>query len=266
MTATAPDFVRQIDLLVRALSMGKLHHAMMGTAAVAIGSWRSETLQVQTQRAALGPTDDSPEAGSVVSTEAPADRGWISRYAWGDDYHDVMKAMLGRVAERLPGALHQFEVLPHAVAPVGGAVGDGEFQTLEPELDVLLEVNVSGEESKHGFDPENVADAVRQMAQWRNLYVRGLMTMAPIVTEPERTRPIFAALRTLRDVLIVATGIPLGICTVARRASFPPRGVRASGTPITGSVVLSRSTRLAISAAPFSRAGWSAWSRWVFQK
>jgi epoxyqueuosine reductase len=35
------------------------------------------------------------------STAAPADRGWISRYAWGDDYHDVVKAMLDRVVERL---------------------------------------------------------------------------------------------------------------------------------------------------------------------
>jgi epoxyqueuosine reductase len=35
------------------------------------------------------------------STDAPGDRGWIARYAWGDDYHDVMKAMLDRLVGRL---------------------------------------------------------------------------------------------------------------------------------------------------------------------
>jgi epoxyqueuosine reductase len=43
------------------------------------------------------------------STAAPSDRGWISRYAWGDDYHDVMKAMLDRVAEGLRAEAGTFE-------------------------------------------------------------------------------------------------------------------------------------------------------------
>jgi epoxyqueuosine reductase len=43
------------------------------------------------------------------STEAPPERGWLSRYAWGDDYHDVMKARLDRVVERLGEEAGPFE-------------------------------------------------------------------------------------------------------------------------------------------------------------
>jgi epoxyqueuosine reductase len=43
------------------------------------------------------------------STEIPAERGWISRYAWGDDYHDVMKTMLEEVVVRLRDEIPPFE-------------------------------------------------------------------------------------------------------------------------------------------------------------
>jgi epoxyqueuosine reductase len=43
------------------------------------------------------------------STAAPSDRGWIARYAWGDDYHDVMKALLDRVIETLRQEAGPFE-------------------------------------------------------------------------------------------------------------------------------------------------------------
>jgi epoxyqueuosine reductase len=48
------------------------------------------------------------------STEAPADRGWIARYAWGDDYHEVMKAGLDRMVERLRAELGPFESRTYA--------------------------------------------------------------------------------------------------------------------------------------------------------
>ncbi len=66
---------------------------------------------------------------------------------------------------------------------------------------ILLEVNVSGEESKFGFHTSEVATAVAQMAPLSHLRIRGLMTMAPLVTDPEAVRPVFARLRTLRDEL-----------------------------------------------------------------
>jgi epoxyqueuosine reductase len=47
------------------------------------------------------------------STDGAPDRGWIARYAWGDDYHEVMKAMLGRVVDRLRGEAGDFEARPY---------------------------------------------------------------------------------------------------------------------------------------------------------
>jgi pyridoxal phosphate enzyme (YggS family) len=75
--------------------------------------------------------------------------------------------------------------------------------------DVLLEVNVSGEASKHGFRPEDAADALARAAGCSALRVTGLMAMAPRVEGEERARPFFAALRELRDELERVASTPL---------------------------------------------------------
>lgn len=71
-------------------------------------------------------------------------------------------------------------------------------------LPVLFEVNVSGEESKYGFDifrRAELFEALGVVAQLSPLRLDGLMTMAPMVAEPEQARPVFRALRVLRDEL-----------------------------------------------------------------
>lgn len=85
---------------------------------------------------------------------------------------------------------------------------------LAEPLSVLLECNVSGEESKHGFaarhwaeDPaqrEALLGIVAEIVSLPHLRVEGLMTMAPIVAEPEQARPVFVRLRRLRDELASA--------------------------------------------------------------
>lgn len=70
-------------------------------------------------------------------------------------------------------------------------------------MDVLLEVNVSGEASKHGFTAAETLAAAPELAALAGIRVRGLMTMAPLVEDPQDTRPVFQGLRMVRDELAV---------------------------------------------------------------
>mgnify|MGYP006288981389 CR=1 FL=1 len=69
----------------------------------------------------------------------------------------------------------------------------------ECEMNVLLQVNTSGESSKAGFAPEGLGEALPRLSELPGLRVCGLMTMAPLLDDPERTRPCFRRLRELRD-------------------------------------------------------------------
>ncbi|MDR1146442.1 MAG: YggS family pyridoxal phosphate-dependent enzyme [Verrucomicrobiales bacterium] len=66
---------------------------------------------------------------------------------------------------------------------------------------VLLEVNVSGESSKHGAAPADVAALADTIFACDQLELTGLMTVAPFFAEVEKTRPFFRRLRELRDEL-----------------------------------------------------------------
>lgn len=66
---------------------------------------------------------------------------------------------------------------------------------------LLLEVNVSGEQSKDGFGPESLLEAWTTICQQHSVQIDGLMTMAPLTKTVEEARPIFRALRELRDRL-----------------------------------------------------------------
>lgn len=66
---------------------------------------------------------------------------------------------------------------------------------------LLIEVNTSGDEAKHGFSARQLAEALPALAEFGNVEVCGLMCMAGLESGPEETRREFAALRQLRDRL-----------------------------------------------------------------
>jgi pyridoxal phosphate enzyme (YggS family) len=66
---------------------------------------------------------------------------------------------------------------------------------------ILLQVNISGELSKEGMTEEETIPLARQIVALPHLDVQGLMTIAPLVEDAEEVRPVFRALRHLRDRL-----------------------------------------------------------------
>lgn len=65
----------------------------------------------------------------------------------------------------------------------------------------FIQVNVSGEQTKYGLPPEELAAFADKLRGLQHIRVAGLMTMAPLESEAEATRPVFRGLRELRDEL-----------------------------------------------------------------
>jgi len=127
-----------------------------------------------------------PKTGEVARLVAPAEP---------PDWH-----LIGHLQSRKAEDVLPWASMVHSVDSVKLAQRLSRFVTAE-KLPILLEVNVSGEASKYGFRPEELPAAVETIAALPGLALQGLMTMAPIAADPEDVRPIFAALRALRDEL-----------------------------------------------------------------
>jgi uncharacterized pyridoxal phosphate-containing UPF0001 family protein len=159
----------------------------------------------------------APKTGAVARLVAPAEPpAWHmighlqSRKAedalpWASMVHSVDSVKLAQRLSRFvtsPPAGHS----ERSEESPTGATKDSSVQTAhlrmtDPRLPILLEINVSGEASKYGFQPEELPAAVATIAALPGLSLQGLMTMAPIAADPEDVRPVFAALRALRDEL-----------------------------------------------------------------
>jgi PLP dependent protein len=81
--------------------------------------------------------------------------------------------------------------------------------------DVLIEVNLSGERTKHGIQPARAVELAQEVQQLANVNVTGLMTMAAFSDQPEASRRFFRTLAQLRDqvasVVPGATALSMGM-------------------------------------------------------
>lgn len=64
-------------------------------------------------------------------------------------------------------------------------------------MDILLETNIAGEATKHGLPPEDVLITAKRLVEFKNIRLRGLMTVAPFVENQEANRDLFKKMYNL---------------------------------------------------------------------
>lgn len=74
-----------------------------------------------------------------------------------------------------------------------------ECEKIQKVMPVLIEVNVSGEQSKFGTSPKDLPELIKSCQPLQSIRVEGLMTMAPVVSNPNQVRPYFRRLRQLAE-------------------------------------------------------------------
>lgn len=108
-------------------------------------------------------------------------------------YIGHLQTKKAKYAAALFDMVHSLDSLPLARALDHEAGKNGRV------LPVLVQVNVSGEQTKHGCEPGNALGLIAAAASLQQVRVQGLMTMPPPSDDPEQSRPFYRALRRLRD-------------------------------------------------------------------
>jgi len=78
---------------------------------------------------------------------------------------------------------------------------DRRCARIEKVMPMLIEVNIGREPQKSGVDPDDVVDVIREVSSLKYLKVMGLMTMGPLIDNPERLRPYFREMKQLFDYI-----------------------------------------------------------------
>lgn len=140
------------------------------------------------------------ETGCKDIGESRPQELWKKAEALGDlpiRWHMIGHVQRNKVARTLPicSLLHSIDSL-RLIQAVNDECGESLRKTR-----VLLEVNVSGDETKHGFEPDEIESLLPTVASLTHVEVVGLMTMAARLGGEQRAREDFVRLRELRDQL-----------------------------------------------------------------
>src|SRR2546427_6362272 len=97
---------------------------------------------------------------------------------------------------------------------------DKRAEQAAKRVPILLEVNIAGEASKFGYQPEKLRGELEQLNALARLEIHGLMTVPPWTADPEKVRPMFRQLRELKDECEQRLGAPLPHLSMGMTGDF----------------------------------------------
>ncbi len=164
------------------------------------GSSRSVTLMAVSKTVGLGDVQAAIEAGVHDFGENRTAEFKRKHDAYPDqNWHFIGRIQTNKLKDVVGRAC-----MIHSVASVHAAQAINKIAAKQDIVQpILLEVNVSGEESKDGFSPDEIANAIEQCAAFNNVEVRGLMTMAPL-GELDTAKRVFKRLYQIEEELKVS--------------------------------------------------------------
>ncbi len=110
--------------------------------------------------------------------------------------------MIGHLqSNKVNPALENFDIVQSVDSVELAEAIDLRAQRRVEPIPILLQVNVSGEASKSGFSVSELESSYLKIWGLPQIQIRGLMTIAPLVSNPEEVRPVFHKLRELKDNL-----------------------------------------------------------------
>jgi pyridoxal phosphate enzyme (YggS family) len=110
-----------------------------------------------------------------------------------NDFHPIMIGPLQ--SNKINKAINIFEEIQSIDTLEIAKDLDSRLKIVNKSMPICLEINVSGEVTKHGFKPEEVGEMIIAMKQYSNLTVKGLMTMAPNTGNIDKIRSVFRKLK-----------------------------------------------------------------------
>jgi pyridoxal phosphate enzyme (YggS family) len=132
------------------------------------------------------------------------------------EWHFIGRVQKNKVRKILP----LFETV-HAVDSMKlAAYMDDVAKDLDLRPNIFLQVNQAGEESKGGFSPDSLLEALPEISELKHIEVVGLMSIPPAVENPEDSRHWFAGLRELSSEIRQKSGLKLPYLSMGMSGDF----------------------------------------------